>query len=62
MSHILLRHRDIPDIHTLDVYKKNGGFEAFIKAVTGMKPAEVIEVVKSSGLRGRGGADRKSVV
>jgi NADH-quinone oxidoreductase subunit F len=56
MAHLLLRHREIPDIARLDVYQKNGGFEAFKKAVTGMKPQEVIDVVKASGLRGRGGA------
>ena len=56
MSHVLLRHRDIPDINKLNVYKKNGGFDAFKKAVTKMKPNEVTDVVKNSGLRGRGGA------
>jgi len=56
MAHLLLRHRDIPDIGKMDVYKKNGGFEAFKKAVTRMKPQEVTEAVKASGLRGRGGA------
>ncbi len=56
MTHILLRHRDIPDINKLDVYKKNGGFDAFKKAVTKMKPTEVTDVVKASNLRGRGGA------
>ena len=56
MSYILLRHRDIPDLHKLDVYKKNGGLEAFKKAVTQMKPNEVTDLVKNSGLRGRGGA------
>ncbi len=56
MEHILLRHRDIPGINQLDVYKKNGGFQAWKKAVTAMKPEEVTEVVKASGLRGRGGA------
>ncbi len=56
MTHILLRHRDIPDINKIDVYKKNGGFEAFKKAVTKMKPEDVTSVVKNSGLRGRGGA------
>jgi NADH-quinone oxidoreductase subunit F len=56
MAHILLRHRDIPDINKLDVYKKNGGFEAWKKAVTKMKPVEVTNAVKDSGLRGRGGA------
>jgi NADH-quinone oxidoreductase subunit F len=56
MAHVLLRHRDIPDINKLTVYKKNGGFDAFKKAVTKMQPTEVTEVVKASGLRGRGGA------
>jgi NADH-quinone oxidoreductase subunit F len=56
MTHILLRHREIPDIHKLNVYKKNGGFDAFKKAVTKMKPTEVTDMVKSSNLRGRGGA------
>jgi NADH-quinone oxidoreductase subunit F len=56
MAHVLLRHRDIPDINKLDVYKKNGGFDAFKKAVTKMKPTDVTDVVKNSGLRGRGGA------
>ena len=56
MAHILLRHRHIPDINKLEVYQKNGGFEAFKKAVTTMKPEAVTDVVKASGLRGRGGA------
>jgi NADH-quinone oxidoreductase subunit F len=56
MAHILLRHRDIPDINTITVYKKNGGFDAFKNAVVKMKPNEVTDVVKNSGLRGRGGA------
>src|SRR3970040_591838 len=56
MAHILLRHREIPDIHQLSVYKENGGFAAFKDAVTKMKPSEVTDVVKDSGLRGRGGA------
>ncbi|MBE3117739.1 MAG: NADH-quinone oxidoreductase subunit F, partial [Candidatus Atribacteria bacterium] len=53
MAHLLLRHRDIPDIGKMDVYKKNGGFEAFKKAVTKMKPQEVTDSVKASWLRGR---------
>lgn len=56
MANILLRHHDIPDIDQLEVYAKNGGFEAFKKAVTNMQPAGVTDLVKSSGLRGRGGA------
>ncbi len=56
MSHILLRHREIQDIGKIDVYQKNGGLEAFKKVVTSMKPNEVTDIVKASGLRGRGGA------
>ncbi len=56
MAYLLLRHRDIPDIADLSVYQRNGGFEAFRKAVIGMKPEEVTSLVKASGLRGRGGA------
>jgi NADH-quinone oxidoreductase subunit F len=56
MEHILLRHREIPDLNTLNIYEKNGGFTAFKNAVTKMKPTEVTDVVKDSGLRGRGGA------
>ncbi len=56
MEHIVLRHRDIPGIDQLDVYLANGGFEAFKRVVTSMRPEEVIDIVKASGLRGRGGA------
>ncbi len=55
-THRILRHRDIPNIASLDVYRAEGGFEAFHKAVAGMQPADVLNEVKASGLRGRGGA------
>lgn len=55
-EYILLRHRDIPGIDKLDIYRQNGGFEAFKKAVTGMERQAVVDEVKASGLRGRGGA------
>lgn len=53
---ILLRHRVIPDLNRLEVYRQNDGFDAFRKAVTEMNPYDVTQVVKASGLRGRGGA------
>ena len=56
MTHILLRHREIPDINKFDVYKQNGGFQSLEQVVKKMKPSEVTDVVKASGLRGRGGA------
>ena len=52
----LLRHRDIPDIDQLENYRQHGGYEAFHKAVISMQPQEVTDMVKASGLRGRGGA------
>jgi NADH-quinone oxidoreductase subunit F len=56
MAHLLFRHRDIPEIKKLNVYQKNGGFEALKKAVTTMQPKQLVDEVKASGLRGRGGA------
>ncbi|MFY9271051.1 MAG: NADH-quinone oxidoreductase subunit NuoF [Candidatus Manganitrophaceae bacterium] len=40
----------------LDEYRRTGGYTAFEKVLKGIPPAEVIEIVKKSGLRGRGGA------
>lgn len=47
--------KNIPDYDKIEVYIKNGGYKAWKKALK-MKPAEVIDEVKKSGLRGRGGA------
>lgn len=55
-KYLLLRNRELPTINRLEVYRQHGGFQAFHKVVTSMQPDEVIEVVKASGLRGRGGA------
>ncbi len=45
-----------PDNARLEVYKKKGGYEGAKRAITTMSPEEVIEEVKKSNLRGRGGA------
>ena len=55
-QYVLLRHRDIADIDNLVVYLEIGGFQAFQNAVNNLQPSEVTEIVKNSGLRGRGGA------
>ena len=55
MDPILTRHVREPGADTLDFYVKQGGYQALKKAL-GMQPDEVIEAVKASGLRGRGGA------
>ncbi len=56
MEKILLRNIDVPDLHTLMVYKSRGGYGAWEKVVRSMKPEQLIDEVKASGLRGRGGA------
>lgn len=53
---LLLTHIDVPGIHTLEVYRKQGGYRAVEKALKTMTPEDVVEEVKKSGLRGRGGA------
>ena len=53
---VLFRHIDEPGYTPdLDCYLRNGGYETLKKAVT-RAPADLIEEVKKSGLRGRGGA------
>jgi len=46
---------NIPHLHRLPTYEEYGGYQALRKAL-GMKPEDVVEEVKKSGLRGRGGA------
>ena len=46
----------IPNAHKIDVYLANGGYQALEKALKLMTPESIIEEVKKSGLRGRGGA------
>jgi len=50
---LILPH--IPDLHRIEVYEQHGGYSALRKAL-GMKPEEVVDEVKKSNLRGRGGA------
>lgn len=56
MEKILLRNIDVPDSHALAVYKSRGGYRALEKVLRGMSPEQLIDEVKASGLRGRGGA------
>jgi NADH-quinone oxidoreductase subunit F len=52
---IILRHCGFIDPTNIDHYIANGGYSGLVKAL-GMKPEEIIEEIKKSGLRGRGGA------
>ena len=56
MAHLLLRHRDVEDIHQYKVYRANGGYDGLKKALGEFEPQEVIDIVKKSNIRGRGGA------
>lgn len=47
---------DIPNLHDIDVYVSNGGYVDMLKKTFSMSPDAVIDEVKRSGLRGRGGA------
>lgn len=52
---VLSARFDIPDANTIEVAKKHGAY-ATLEKVFAMQPEEIIELVKASGLRGRGGA------
>jgi NADH-quinone oxidoreductase subunit F len=52
---LLLEKADVPGIRGYEVYRREGGYAAVEKALK-MAPADVVEEVKKSGLRGRGGA------
>ena len=53
---LLLRNIELPDSHTLAVYQSQGGYRSWEKVVREMQPAQLIDEIKASGLRGRGGA------
>ena len=55
LAPVLSRYWDHPESWTLDTYCKHDGYLALQKTLA-MDPDEVIQVVKDSGLRGRGGA------
>ena len=55
MDPILTRYVREPNSFTLDFYLQHEGYEALRKALS-LPPNDIIEMVKTSGLRGRGGA------
>ena len=52
---LLLANAHVPGIRSYDVYRREGGYRSVEKALK-MQPAEIVDEVKKSGLRGRGGA------
>ncbi|MGC8837669.1 MAG: NADH-quinone oxidoreductase subunit NuoF [Anaerolineae bacterium] len=53
---ILLRNVGVPNAHEIEVYEERGGYRALQKALREFQPAQLVDLVKASGLRGRGGA------
>ena len=56
MEKILFKYINVPEQYKIDTYIKNGGYRALPKALKEYSPDDLIEMVKKSGLRGRGGA------
>lgn len=55
-TRVLTAHMNDPNQLQIDTYEKNGGYQAIRKAIAKIPPGELSEMVKQSGLRGRGGA------
>ena len=56
MAKVLLRNIGISDSHTVAAYTARGGYAPWRTVVESLRPEQLIELVKASGLRGRGGA------
>lgn len=52
----LFKYVEDPDQIKIETYEAHGGYKAWKKVLSSMKPEQVINEVKNSGLRGRGGA------
>jgi NADH-quinone oxidoreductase subunit F len=53
---LLLDKVHVAGIETYEVYRREGGYRSVEKALKEMTPEQIVEEVKTSGLRGRGGA------
>src|SRR6478609_5608072 len=53
---LLLEKDNVPGIRGYEVYRREGGYRSVEKALKTMSPEAIVEEVKKSGLRGRGGA------
>lgn len=52
----LLERMDVEDSHQIETYEADGGYDTARRVLAELEPDEVIEQVKASGIRGRGGA------
>ena len=62
MDKLLTKNIDVENSHRIRVYIESGGYIGWKKVLSEMSPADVIETVKDSGLRGRGGAGFTQIV
>ena len=53
---VVTKNFDRPDSHTLKVYRDGGGYETLRQVLASLTPTDVMEEIKRSNLRGRGGA------
>ena len=53
---IVTKDIDAPGLDTLEVYRQHEGYQGLEKALKEYQPEELVEMMKKSGLRGRGGA------
>jgi NADH-quinone oxidoreductase subunit F len=53
---ILTRNMHLPDLQEIGVYESLGGYRALARALRELSPDDIVETVRKSGLRGRGGA------
>ncbi len=53
---ILTANMHIPGQCSIATYEKTGGYQSLRKAISSLEPATIVDMVKQSGLRGRGGA------
>ncbi|MGD2041722.1 MAG: NADH-quinone oxidoreductase subunit F, partial [Anaerolineae bacterium] len=55
-TRVLLHNVGVPNSHQLETYTERGGYQALGTTLKEYQPAQVVEIVLNSGLRGRGGA------
>src|SRR5436190_2056993 len=53
---VLLARVGKPNSASIDTYRADGGYKTFERALREMQPQQIVDAVKASGLRGRGGA------
>jgi NADH-quinone oxidoreductase subunit F len=53
---IVTKDIDAPGLDTLEVYRQHEGYQGLEKALKEYQPEELVDLMKKSGLRGRGGA------